>query len=141
MIVKKIQGFHWLTKAVIVLTAFVCVWIAVASAADMNKLEYYGKLPPGFMLLYYLFVTASCVLMIVAIAIIVTGISNRITGVIYPGDTQDFKNWIEKLMGASAERKAEISDLKSEICQIRQSIESMQKKLDNIERILEKVGE
>ena len=107
----------------------------------MNKLEYYGKLPPGFMLLYYLFVAASCVLTIVAIAIIVTGISKRITGAIYPGDTQDFKNWIEKLMGASAERKAEISDLKNEIGQMRQSLETMQKKLDNIEHILEKVSE
>jgi predicted nucleic acid-binding Zn-ribbon protein len=57
------------------------------------------------------------------------------------GDTQDLKEWIEKLAGSSAERKAEISDLRNEICQIRQSIDTMQKKVDNIERILEKVAE
>jgi predicted nucleic acid-binding Zn-ribbon protein len=57
------------------------------------------------------------------------------------GDTQDLKEWIEKLAGASAERKTEISDLKHEIAQIRQSIDAMQKKVDNIEHILEKVAE
>lgn len=57
------------------------------------------------------------------------------------GDTQDFKEWIEKLAGASAERKAEFSDLKNEISQIKHSIEAMQKKVDNIERILEKVSD
>ena len=57
------------------------------------------------------------------------------------GDTQDLKDWIEKLMGASAERKAEISNLKNEIGQMRQSLESMEKKLDHIETILESVGE
>jgi predicted nucleic acid-binding Zn-ribbon protein len=57
------------------------------------------------------------------------------------GDTKDLKEWIEKLAGASAERRAEISDLRNEICQIRQSVDAMQKKLDNIEHILEKVAE
>jgi len=57
------------------------------------------------------------------------------------GDTQDLKVWIENLMGASAERKAEFSDLKNEISQIKHSIEAMQKKVDNIERILEKVSD
>ena len=57
------------------------------------------------------------------------------------GDTKDLKEWIEKLAGASDERRIEISDLRNEICQIRQSVDSMQKKLDNIEQILEKVAE
>lgn len=57
------------------------------------------------------------------------------------GDTQDLKVWIENLMGASAERKAEFSDLKNEISEIKHSIEAMQKKVDNIERILEKVSD
>jgi len=57
------------------------------------------------------------------------------------GDTKDLKEWIEKLAGASDERRIEISDLRNEICQIRQSVDSMQKKLDNIEHILEKVAE
>jgi len=57
------------------------------------------------------------------------------------GDTQDLKVWIENLMGASSERKAEFSDLKNEISQIKHSIEAMQKKVDNIERILEKVSD
>jgi predicted nucleic acid-binding Zn-ribbon protein len=57
------------------------------------------------------------------------------------GDIQELREWIEKLAGASAERKTEISDLRHEIGQIRQSIDAMQKKVDNIERILEKVTE
>ena len=57
------------------------------------------------------------------------------------GDTQDLKEWIEKLAGASAERKVEFSDLMNEISQIKHSIEAMQKKVDNIERILEKVSD
>lgn len=57
------------------------------------------------------------------------------------GDTEDLKRWIEDQTGASAERRAEISDLKNEIHQIRQSIEAMQKKVDTIEHILEKVAE
>ncbi|MFA6364149.1 hypothetical protein [Methanoregula sp.] len=65
----------------------------------------------------------------------------RLTGIINEGDTRDLKDWIEKVTGASADRKAELSDLKGEICRIRQSLESMQKKLDHIEIILEKVGE
>jgi hypothetical protein len=57
------------------------------------------------------------------------------------GDTDEFKVWIENLMGASEKRNAEILDFKNEICLIRQSLEVMQKKIDNIERILEKVSD
>jgi hypothetical protein len=57
------------------------------------------------------------------------------------GDTNDIKEWIEKLAGASDERRTEISDLKIEIRNMKLSIEIIQKKLDNIERILEKVAE
>jgi len=57
------------------------------------------------------------------------------------GDTQDFKEWIEKIMGASAERNAEISSMKQDICLMKLSLNAIQKKLDNIERILEKVSD
>jgi len=57
------------------------------------------------------------------------------------GDTEDFKKWVESLVGASVERKAELSDLKYEICQIRESIEDIQKKVENIEKMLEKVSD
>ncbi len=57
------------------------------------------------------------------------------------GDTQDLKDRIEKLMGASAEKRAELSDLKNEIGQMRQTLETMEKKLDHIETIPEKGGE
>ena len=57
------------------------------------------------------------------------------------GDTDDLKKWIEKLAGASDERRAEISDLNAELCAIRQSIEAMQKQVDHIEQILSKVSE
>ena len=43
------------------------------------------------------------------------------------GDTKDLKEWIEKLAGASDERRIEISDIRNEICQIRQAVDSMQK--------------
>jgi hypothetical protein len=65
----------------------------------------------------------------------------KLTGIFREGDTRDFKEWVEKVMGASEERRSEISDLKVEMRLVRQSIETMQKKLDNIERILENVTE
>ena len=65
----------------------------------------------------------------------------KLTGLINEGDTRDLKDWIEKVMGASAERKSEILDLKVEICHIREAIEAMQKKVDNIEHILEEVSD
>ena len=57
------------------------------------------------------------------------------------GDTEDLRKWIEKLAGASDERKTEISDLKTEIQLLRQSVDAMQKKVDNVERILKKVSD
>jgi hypothetical protein len=54
---------------------------------------------------------------------------------------KDLKKWIESLAGASAERKAEISDIKNEIYTMRLSIEAMHKKLEKIEQILDKVSE
>jgi len=65
----------------------------------------------------------------------------KLTGIFREGDTRDFKKWVEKVMGASEERRSEIPDLKVEMHLVRQSIETMQKKLDNIERILEDVAE
>jgi hypothetical protein len=67
--------------------------------------------------------------------------NTKLTGIFKEGDTRDFKEWVEKIMGDSAERRSEISDLKIEMRLIRQSLETMQKKLDNIERILEDVAE
>ena len=57
------------------------------------------------------------------------------------GDTDDLKKWIEKLAGASKERRTEIADLKAEIQGIRRSVEAMQKQVDHIEQILSKVAE
>ena len=67
--------------------------------------------------------------------------NTKLTGIFKEGDTRDFKEWMEKIMGASDERRSEISDLKVEMHLIRQYLETMQKKLDNIERILEDVAE
>ena len=44
------------------------------------------------------------------------------------GDTNDLKEWIEKLAGASDERRTELLDLRKEICQMKLSFEAMQKK-------------
>jgi len=57
------------------------------------------------------------------------------------GDTDDLKKWIEKLAGASEERRTEIADLKEELRGIRQSVEVMQKQVDHIGQILSKVAE
>jgi len=57
------------------------------------------------------------------------------------GDTDDLKKWIEKLAGASEERRTEIADLNEELRGIRQSVEAMQKQVDHIEQILSKVAE
>jgi len=57
------------------------------------------------------------------------------------GDTDDLKKWIEKLAGASEERRTEIADLKEELRGIRQSVEAMEKQVDHIEQILSKVAE
>ncbi len=57
------------------------------------------------------------------------------------GDTDDLKKWIEKLAGASEERRTEIADLKEELRGIRQSVEAMQTQVDHIEQILSKVAE
>jgi len=67
--------------------------------------------------------------------------NTKLTGIINEGDTKDLKEWVEKLMGASAERKSEIADLRDEIRLLRQSIETMHKQVDAIERILTKVAE
>jgi len=56
------------------------------------------------------------------------------------GDTDDLKKWIEKLAGASEERRTEIADLKEELRGIRQSVEAMQKQVDHIGQILSKVA-
>lgn len=55
------------------------------------------------------------------------------------GDTEDLKNWIEKLAGASSERKADLSELKVGLNRMQVTLDSMQKQLNNIERILETV--
>jgi len=57
------------------------------------------------------------------------------------GDTDDLKKGIEKLAGASEERRTEIADLRAELQGIRQSVEAMQKQMDHIEQILSKVSE
>ena len=57
------------------------------------------------------------------------------------GDTDDLKKWIEKLAGASEERRTEIADLKEELRGIRQSVEVMQKQVDHIGQILSQVAE
>lgn len=57
------------------------------------------------------------------------------------GDTDDLKKWIEKLAGASKERRTEIADLRAELRGIRQSVGAMQKQVDRIEQILSKVAE
>jgi predicted nucleic acid-binding Zn-ribbon protein len=57
------------------------------------------------------------------------------------GDTDDLKKWIEKLAGASEERRTEIADLNEELRGIRQSVEAMQKQVDHIGQILSKVAE
>lgn len=57
------------------------------------------------------------------------------------GDTDDLKKWIEKLAGASEERRTEIADLRAELRGIRQSVGAMQKQVDHIEQILSKVAE
>lgn len=67
--------------------------------------------------------------------------NTKLTGIISEGDTKDLKEWVEKLMGASAERTSEIVDLRDEVRLLRQSIEIMHKQVDAIERILTKVAE
>lgn len=57
------------------------------------------------------------------------------------GDTDDLKKWIEKLAGASEERRTEIADLRAELHGIRQTVEVMEKQVDRIEQILSKVAE
>jgi hypothetical protein len=57
------------------------------------------------------------------------------------GDTDDLKKWIEKLAGASEERRTEIADIRAELQGLRQSVEAMQKQVDRIEQILSKVAE
>jgi hypothetical protein len=57
------------------------------------------------------------------------------------GDTDDLKKWIEKLAGASEERRTEIADLREELKGIHRSVEGMQKQVDHIEQILSKVAE
>lgn len=57
------------------------------------------------------------------------------------GDTDDLKKWIEKLAGASEERRTEIADLREELKGIHRSVEAMQKQVDHIDKILSKVAE
>ena len=63
----------------------------------------------------------------------------RLTGIISEGDTKDLKAWIEKIAGASDEKKTELREIHADMQALRQAIEAMQKKLDRIETILEKV--
>jgi hypothetical protein len=65
----------------------------------------------------------------------------RITGIIKPGDTHEFKEWLETQFGSKSLRNTEIADIKTEIALLRQTVDTMHKKIDNIERILEKVSE
>jgi len=52
------------------------------------------------------------------------------------GDTDDLKKWIEKLAGASDEKRTEIADIKTELRGIRQSVEALQNQVDHMEQIL-----
>ena len=63
----------------------------------------------------------------------------KLTGIFREGDTNDLKAWIEKLAGASDEKKSELQDIHADMQALRQAVEAMQKKLDHIESILEKV--
>ncbi len=63
----------------------------------------------------------------------------KLTGIFREGDTTDLKAWIEKLAGASDERKSELQQIHADVQALRQAVEAMQKKLDRIEAILEKV--
>lgn len=63
----------------------------------------------------------------------------RLTGIFSEGDTRDLKAWIEKLAGASDEKKNELLEIHADVQALRQAVEAMQKKLDRIESILEKV--
>jgi len=57
------------------------------------------------------------------------------------GDTDDLKKWIEKLAGASDEKRTEIADIKTELRGIRQSVEALQNQVDHMEQILSRVSE
>ncbi len=65
----------------------------------------------------------------------------KLTGIINPGDTKEIKEWVEKQMGSSLDRKTEMAEIKMEVALLRQTVDIMHKKIDNIERILEKVSE
>ena len=117
---KTIKEFHWITKAVIILTAFPFVLILVAFVA--------GKLDLTYILMYVFLV----VLVIILIYTVVTRI----------------KAWIEKYLDAMlakldmlAERKAGPGDAGVALAVMNGRVERMETKLDNIEHILENVTE
>jgi len=150
---KTIREFHWITKAVIIITLFTLALILVAYIADMTGQSSISQaiFPLELILTYYLFFALFCALVIIALIFILTAAGKAwaeqvrphlgITGVITPGDTQEIRQWVEKQTGSLSDTRSEVADLKTEIRFLTQSIEAMQKKVDNIEHILEKVSD
>jgi hypothetical protein len=133
MVLKTIKEFHWITKAVIVLTAIPFVLILVAFVAGMSGLSNLSGLAPLVLsLTYILTYVFLVVLVVIVIYTVVTWI----------------KAWIEKYLDAMlakldllAERKTGPGDAGTALAVMNGRVERMETKLDNIERILENVTE
>jgi len=67
--------------------------------------------------------------------------NTKLTGIINEGDTREFMERIENLMGSRSDIKSDIAGIRSEISQIRQTVDILHKKIDHIEQILEKVSD
>ena len=130
---KTIRNFHWITKAVIILTAFPFVLILVALVADMLGIPNSSQ---GAGLVMYLTFLLMYVFLVVLVIILIYTVVTRI------------KAWIEKYLDAMlakldmlAERKAGPGDAGVTLAVMNGKVERMEKKLENIERILVDVSE
>lgn len=124
---KTIQEFHWLTKIVILLTAFVFALILVAYIATVTGLSNIsqGLFPPVVYLSWILMGGFLIILIIIIIHMVIIRI----------------KRWIEKYMDTLVEGKNINDRSDARLALICNKIDDIEKKVDNIEQILENVSE
>ena len=124
---KTIQEFHWLTKIVILLTAFVFALILVAYIATVTGLSNIsqGLFPPVVYLSWILMGGFLIILIIIIIHMVIIRI----------------KRWIEKYMDTLVEGKNINDRSDAKLALICNKIDDIEKKVDNIEQILENVSE
>lgn len=135
MNLKTISEFHWITKAVIILTAIILLLLLLTLAAAALGLVTLSSFSGMFLMSF----TSMMVWLLFPVIVIIIIISIIVTKI---------KAWIEKYLDAilakidlMGEVKSSVERSDAKLAVIGGKIEDIENKVDNIERILKNVSE